>query len=88
MMRRERIRLIVDGDVGRAVLWEAGRRGISAHQIAIDLIANGAAEMVRSWRAATAPPERLLRRGGIRERGALESIVAKAHGPPPIRRRS
>ena len=78
-----RIKLSIEGDLARAVVWEAGRRGTEAQSLAMDLLTKSSRRMLKAWRRAHEAVIFLDERRRPREGGArsFEAVLQMAHGP-------
>jgi len=82
MARAQRVRVVVEGDLAKALIWEAHRRSQDARTLAKQIIQSSSAEILANWNQA-----HLAAVGGDGRPGAeairgLKEVLAKAYGPP------
>ncbi len=76
-----RIRVCVEGDLCRALVWEARLRGIHAEDLALSMIRQGSSRIMKSWRATHEEVSFLEPRPERSEGHTCESVLQEAYGP-------
>lgn len=83
-----RLRVCVEGDLRRALEWEARRSGIDAEELASSLMKRAARRLVRAWRKAHRGVLLFEPRSSGSGRLSCESVLEKAYGPRRAVRRA
>lgn len=81
MPRQERLKIILEGELARALSWEAERRGVRPQGLARELLASSGADILELWRDGhrkPVPAEPTPTREQVRE---AEAVVRKSYAP-------
>lgn len=80
MRRSNRLKLVIEGPLALALLWEGHRTGEDPNELAMRLLHSAASDISNAWRLAT---EGHLRNGGPKpeEVRAARVVLDKAYGP-------
>ncbi len=81
MAQSERLKIILTGDLSRAVAWEAERRGVSAQEFISGLVSRASADILAQWHDDRQSPAVSSIRPLKQEILAVRSVVVKAYGP-------
>ncbi len=76
-----RIRVCVEGELCRALVWEARLRGIHAEDLALSMIRRGSSRIVKDWRETHEEVSFLEPRPEKPEGHTCESVLEEAYGP-------
>ena len=82
MARAQRVRVVVEGDLAKALIWEAHRRSQDARALAKEIIESSSAAILAHWNGARLSAVDEDGRPKAEKIKALEEILAKAYGPP------
>jgi hypothetical protein len=83
--RKMRLRVEVNGDVARALRWEADRTGIPAERLARGLMERSTSRILASWRSAHRGVHIFSGKPGKQAILSFESVLRKAYGPSASR---
>lgn len=76
-----RVRITLDGDLAKALNWEAERRGIATQGLARSLLAESGSRIVESWRDGHGPRDRALDLPSPDEARSFEEVLRMSYGP-------
>ena len=76
-----RIKICIEGDLSRALVWEAERRGIQVEELVWNIVRRSSSRLLVTWRTAHRGVHILGERPGPGEVRSLESVLAKSYGP-------
>ncbi len=76
-----RVRVRIEGDLCRALVWEARRRGVDAEGFTLSMIRRASARILGNWRAAHEGVLMFERPTPPRWKHSWESVLELAYGP-------